>query len=305
MTTYIIIVTYNGMQWIDTCLKSIPSDYQTVIVDNNSTDGTSAFIRENYPQYTLLQQDRNLGFGQANNKGISYALEQNADAVFLLNQDAYLFDQSIIQLELTYQNNTEYGILSPIHVDATKKKMDRQFSYYLDYDSNSSFHSDAFFKDLKPIYDVPFVNAAGWFIPRPTLEKIGGFDPLFFHYGEDNNYCQRLRYHGLQIGVVSNALMIHDRENRKEKAIELYSREAIEKRLRKIKYQVADINNSNGEQILCAKLQELRRATLKNRFFINKSKLFYHSQLFHQLKMEWHPIIESRAINKDIGSHYL
>jgi GT2 family glycosyltransferase len=305
MTTCIIIVTYNGMQWIDKCLKSIPSHYQTVIVDNNSTDGTIAFIRENHPQYTLLQQDRNLGFGQANNKGMSYALSQNADAVFLLNQDAYLFPNTIELLEQVSIVNRDYGVLSPVHMNGTGKLLDRNFSYYMSYDKSQSFYSDAFFKVLKPVYDVPFVNAAGWYLPKATLEKIGGFDPIFFHYGEDDNYCQRLRYHGFKIGVVCSSLMIHDRQKRKEKTIVPHSLEAVENQLRHIKHQVADITESNGEQVLTAKLQETRGSKLKNLLFMNKARVFYYTQLFQQLEKERLAIINSRVINKEIGSHYL
>ena len=305
MNTYIIIVTYNGMQWIETCLKSIPAGLKTIIVDNNSTDGTPAFIKEQFAHCHLMEETKNLGFGQANNKGIAHALKENADAVFLLNQDAYINADCIDQLELTYKASSGYGILSPIHLDATGKKLDRQFSYYMDYDSNTSFYSDAILKDLKFIYEVPFVNAAGWFIPKSTLQKIGGFDPLFFHYGEDNNYCQRLKYHELKIGVVPNAFMIHDRENRKEQTIQAYSPEAIEKRLRKIKYQVANINLPDGEQILLAKLNEMQRAKLKHTLLWNIQKRSYFTQLFDRLKEEQPAILESRKLNKEKGAHYL
>lgn len=60
-------------------------------------------------------------------------------------------------------------------------------------------------------FDVPFVNAAVWLLPRKTLQKVGGFDPIFFHYGEDKNYAQRLIYHGLKTIVVPEARAVHDR----------------------------------------------------------------------------------------------
>lgn len=77
------------MQWLQKCLDSCKG-YQVIIVDNNSTDGTVSFIKENFPNIHLIPQTENLGFGQANNIGIKYALEQRAEYVFLLNQDAYL-----------------------------------------------------------------------------------------------------------------------------------------------------------------------------------------------------------------------
>ncbi|MBZ9787851.1 glycosyltransferase [Psychroflexus sp. CAK57W] len=101
--TYVIIVTYNAMSWIDRCLQST-GDYPVVVVDNASTDQTVVHIQSNYPKATLLPQNKNLGFGQGNNVGISYALNQGAEHVFLLNQDAYLvvdvLEQFIISEDL-------------------------------------------------------------------------------------------------------------------------------------------------------------------------------------------------------------
>ena len=73
---YIIIVTYNAMQWLSKTLSSIPAEFSVVIVDNNSSDKTLDFINNNYQQITVLPQSENLGFGKANNLGISYALNK-------------------------------------------------------------------------------------------------------------------------------------------------------------------------------------------------------------------------------------
>ena len=84
MNIYTIIVTYNAMQkqWIDRCLKSLEnSTIQTtaIIIDNNSTDGTRDYVPTKYPAAIWLPQEKNLGFGQANNVGIKWAMEHNAD----------------------------------------------------------------------------------------------------------------------------------------------------------------------------------------------------------------------------------
>ena len=62
------------------------------------------------------------------------------------------------------------------------------------------------------IYETNFVNAAAWLLPRKTLERVGGFDPIFKHYEEDDNYSNRVRYHGLKIGVCPSAKIIHDHQ---------------------------------------------------------------------------------------------
>ena len=65
---------------------------------------------------------------------------------------------------------------------------------------------------LSDYYTLDFVNAAGWGISRKTIEDIGGFDPLFFHYGEDSNYAQRLKYHHKKLAMIPSSIMYHDRE---------------------------------------------------------------------------------------------
>lgn len=85
LKVFVVIVTYNGMRWLGKCLSSIPEKYEVIIVDNNSTDETVQFIQKYNREITLFQESTNLGFGQANNKGISYALNHSAESVYLLN----------------------------------------------------------------------------------------------------------------------------------------------------------------------------------------------------------------------------
>lgn len=267
--THIIIVTYNATPWISKCLCNINFDkYDVIIVDNNSSDETVDFIKSNYKSVILLQQEKNLGFGQANNLGISYALNHGAKYVFLLNQDAYLVDDGIEHLVAFQSKNNEYGILSPIHVNADKTKLDRNFSNYLSYDKNPYFFSDFVLGNpLKKIYDLPFINAAGWLLSKSCLKTVGGFDPLFFHYGEDDNYCQRLKYHGFEIGILPNTFIIHDRENRPKTDIKLFSKEYYARELRQFKVRYANVNNYDKPGVLKYKnrfKKQLIKAYLKN-----------------------------------------
>lgn len=112
--TVIIIVTYNGMPWLEKCLTSC-QDYSVIVVDNCSTDGTVKFINTHFSKVKVLELSVNLGFGKANNLGIRKALEEEADSVFLLNQDAYLDNDTISVLKEASKTNSKYGVLSPIH----------------------------------------------------------------------------------------------------------------------------------------------------------------------------------------------
>jgi N-acetylglucosaminyl-diphospho-decaprenol L-rhamnosyltransferase len=212
MLLYSIIVTYNGRKWIDFCLGSLrKSSILTIplVIDNCSTDDTLSYIREQYPEAILFPQEKNLGFGQANNIGLRYALAHNADYVLLLNQDAAIAPNAI---ELMLSQSDGKSLLSPIHMNGDGTKVDssfRQGSLYKCLD----LIDDTYAGNIKPCYTCGEICAACWLIPRYIIEQIGGFNPLFFHYSEDNNYYQRLAYHNIKVLLVPAARMYHDRKD--------------------------------------------------------------------------------------------
>ncbi|ARN76529.1 hypothetical protein BST97_00095 [Nonlabens spongiae] len=250
--TYVVIVTYNAMPWLDKCLSSIDRTlYKTVVVDNNSKDETTDVIKSKYPHVKLFEEEENLGFGQGNNKGISYALNNGAEHVFLLNQDAYLKGDCLRKLVNLQVENPEYGILSPIHTNAESNKLDRNFAKYVGYDNNNFFYSDFVLgSELKSVYEVPFINAAGWLLSKNCLMNVGGFDPMFFHYGEDENYCQRVSFHKFKIGVVPNVFMVHDREYREKEVFKLFSEKYFYKQDIRMKAFYGNINEYEADRIL-------------------------------------------------------
>lgn len=213
MKVAIIIVTWKGMKWIDQCLNSIRiSNYPATVflIDNNSPDETPDFIEKNYPEIRITRSDRNLGFGKANNIAIRQALSEGFDYFFLLNQDAYIYPDSIENL-LKVADSGDYGIISPIHMNGDGTKVDPYFRLVMgncpDYlDETINFSN-------KTIFESDFIPAAAWFLPRKTIEEIGGFDSLFYHYGEDDNYCQRCMFHNRKIVFTTTARIMHDRES--------------------------------------------------------------------------------------------
>lgn len=262
------------MPWIDKCLWSIDfSKYKVVVVDNASSDETVEHLQENYPDIKLFEERINLGFGQANNKGISFALSQGAEHVFLLNQDAYLVDHALEQLIQFQKKHSEYGILSAIHTNADRTRLDRNFSNYVRFDANPDFYSDHVLeRPLQKVYDLPFVNAAGWLISKECLMAVGGFDPIFFHYGEDDNYCQRVLFHGFKIGVLPKTFMVHDREDRVKPNVELYSKAYFDIQERRLKLIYGNINDYDEGRILKQK-KKIKRQLLKARLRQNSKAI--------------------------------
>lgn len=220
-----IITTYNAESWLETSIGSVmesDSPVKIVVVDNASQDNTVERIKKNYPNVKLICLEKNIGFGQANNEGISYALNNGADHVFLLNQDAEVEPDTIRILAEKQEKYPEYGICSPVHLNGEGSFFDLKFAKYglesgigdrLTFDLWSECKAgDIELKCLKPVYQVNYVNAAAWMLSRPCLYKTGGFHPLFFMYGEDDEYLNRMRAEKYLAGIVPSAVIRHHRE---------------------------------------------------------------------------------------------
>jgi len=214
----VVVVTYNGMAWAERCFGSLRASshpVQVVVVDNGSTDGTADHIRSSYPEAVLFCSDTNLGFGQANNKGMRWALDHGADHVFLLNQDAWVLPDTIRKLLDAAVSHPGHGIISPLHLNGSGSDMDTNFAHFVTEDRCPGLLSDLAAKRCGDgIYEAEFVNAAAWLVTRECLMTVGGFDPSFFHYTEDNNYVDRLHFHGLGLAVLPSAIIHHDRDQR-------------------------------------------------------------------------------------------
>lgn len=207
MKTLVIVVTYNGMQWIDRCLgcvgsSEVPADL--MVVDNASSDGTPAYVKEHFPEAILIENNSNLGFAEGNNIGFRYALERSYDFVYLLNQDAWFFPDTLGKLQEISLAHPEFGILSPCQMQA-----------------DGESYNPVFEKEVLPkmkmtdpalnLGEVPFMMAAHWFVTAGCLRKAGLFADIFPIYGNDDNYCHRVLFHGFRIGLAASLKVIHDK----------------------------------------------------------------------------------------------
>ena len=220
-----IIVSYNFEKWIDVCLSSLETssvETEIIVVDNASSDKTCEIIRERYPKVTIIENRENLGFGRANNIGFKYTIENNFDYVLLLNQDAWVDQDTIEKLIDASVNNPNFGIISPVHLNGTGENLDFGFSTYTGLKTK---------QEISNIPESPvscdFINAAIWLIPISVIKKVGEFAPIFPHYGEDVNYYQRIKYKGFKTGFVTNAFAYHDREKRETDASKFFYMEYI------------------------------------------------------------------------------
>jgi GT2 family glycosyltransferase len=236
----VIVVTYNGMRWLDRCLGSVAGDLY--VLDNDSTDGSADYIQGHFPSAKLVRSADNLGFTGGNNLGFRYAMEKGYDYVYLMNQDAWLEEGALEKLVAAAEAHPDYAVLSPLQMTDGYKAFDAQFAKLFPSKGVSSptcatlgtirgrgperreapntgrgreatVGEDTPFDD--PI-EVKRVMAAHWLMPVKALKEIGLFSELFPYYGQDDDWCHRAHYHGWKVGIVPSARAVHDRAQRQE-----------------------------------------------------------------------------------------
>lgn len=292
---YVIVVTYKGKQWYDRCFTSLREStipVHTIVVDNASEDGSVEYIRDHFPEIILMENKENLGFGRANNRAMRYALDQGCDYVFLLNQDTWIEPDAIEKLVKVHQQHPEYGILSPMHLRADGK------SLYIQIEDGRSDHgnkmlSDFYFQTIEDVYGVSYVNAAAWLLPRETLVTIGGFDPMFTHYSEDDDYINRVKYHRMKIGVCPHSRIVHDHQNIMNPLTPNGSRS---RRNQQVLLRLADINQMES---ISAYRSFLVRKMVRNWLKGNSSEARNYFEDFRFVRKQKKRIIRSRIMKTE------
>lgn len=217
-----IVVTFNGERWVDRCFSHLLNEVlikNIYVIDNGSTDQTLSQIRaiDSSNKIKIVENGFNLGFGRANNLGVKMAMIQNIDGLLLINQDAWLLDDSLKEMIRVLKKNKHLGIVSPIHLDGGKRDFDKSFERYIS-EVVSDEKKNLILNDKieEEFFDVSFVNAACWLLSIECVKKVGLFDSLFRHYGEDNDYIHRVKYHNYSVAVVPKSFIVHDRQDRSE-----------------------------------------------------------------------------------------
>lgn len=299
----VIIVTYNAMKWAERCFyslrqSSVPLD--CIVIDNGSTDGTQDYIRHNFPEVDFVQSPKNLGFGKANNIGIEKAYKNGADFFYLMNQDAWLYEDSIQKLLDAFEKHPkkeEIGILSPMHIDGSGKLLDIFLDKYIAHNfEKTRLISDLYFQSLKPFYELSFINAAHWLLPRKTIETVGGFNPYFFHYGEDVEYINRVQFHQKKLLLVPSSKVVHDGKQ-------------ILGKVDSAKYPDLGIEtkmmNPNLPNAVLLEKKSLRQSMLKNMFTGKKTQYRILQEKYRKIAKEEKTLTELRNRVKEVGLTFL
>lgn len=196
----VIIVAYHGMSWLRKTLPALVHEGVAVFLrDNESDESLQKLFQSLNPGGWEYAGGANIGFGRANNEGLRWGLENGFHRYFLLNQDAGIKAEDLVTWAHGISPSASTAIHCPVQLNWDNDSANPNFQ--------NRYARD--WEDRTEPFEVPFVNAAAWYLTASTLKKVGGFNPAFFMYGEDREYVWRLQQAGGQVWVHPNAKVRH------------------------------------------------------------------------------------------------
>lgn len=213
-TIFIIILNWNGLKDTLECLESVYKldypDYKVLVVDNGSTDESVKVIREVYPEVTLIENKENLGYSGGNNIGMRYALENKAEYVWLLNNDAVVEPDSLSKLISAAEGSTEIGLASPCIYYYDEPDKIQFCGSIIDWKKKKFLHlkDQGLSKCNMGMRDMVLWGTA-LLIKRNVIESIGFLNEEYFSYHEDHEYSTRAIKNGYINIVVMPSKVYH------------------------------------------------------------------------------------------------
>lgn len=209
-------VVVNYCQWEETvgCVRSLAEagvdPDRVVVVENASPDGSMERLTKRLPDYRIVRTSENRGYGSGANAGIREVLGEGDEEVtelLFVNPDARMEADTVDGLREALHHKPEIG-----GVNAIEWRTDEKRSV----DPVQKKTLDAHGIEPAELGQEVFVRTAALggaatLFSAEAIRTVGGFDPIFFIYGEENDLSRRMRYHGYEVGLAARADIVHRR----------------------------------------------------------------------------------------------
>lgn len=221
----VIIVTWNGKKYAEMCLRSLSHvhdlSFETIVVDNASTDGTPELVEREFSQVRLIHSGGNLGFAKGNNIGIRAS---RGRYLCLVNSDVIVPPDCLSTMIRFMDANPSVGLAGPAMLGPNGGGVRRSSMRFPSLANSlvralaldtvgpvkklvksqlmTDFHHD-------DIADVDVLNGWFWVARREAVDQVGPLDEQFFMYGEDVDWCRRFHQAGWRIVFYPAASAVH------------------------------------------------------------------------------------------------
>jgi N-acetylglucosaminyl-diphospho-decaprenol L-rhamnosyltransferase len=214
----VVVVSYDALPWLERCLESVRG-IETIVVDNGSTDGTVARVRERFPEVQLVEQG-NRGLAAGWNVGLE---RTSTPFVLILNADAWLTEGSLERLVAFAEQHPEAAVVGPrlLNPDGTLQRSVRGFptlwrlaTEYLflrklapGSQLLNGFYAGGFAHD--EVREADFVMGACMLVRREAVDAVGPLDESFFLFAEETDWCYRFVQAGWKVLFFPGAECVH------------------------------------------------------------------------------------------------
>ena len=211
----VIVLNWNGKADTLQCLESLAnlsySNFETLVVDNGSQDGSVPAIRERFPGTKLIETGKNLGYAEGNNVGIVAALESGCDFVLLLNNDTVVDPILLTEFVKAAEERSDAGVFGAKIYRYTERDIwyagARWHPEFLRFEVvvDELEYGDA----MGRLVETDYACGCALFVRRSVLENIGLLEPSFFLTYEEVDFCFRARRAGFAVLYVPRAIVWH------------------------------------------------------------------------------------------------
>lgn len=225
MQLSIIIVNWNARDVLRDCLQSVYAqtssiEFEVIVVDNHSADGSVEMVRKEFPQVILLAESHNHGFAKANNIGSRVA---TGDYLLYLNSDTLVLDRALEKVLAYCDSDGSFDVMSCriLNADGSLQPNCSMFPSLL----NMGIFLTGMYKlaprsqfwgrehmtwfDYESAREVDVISGCFMLVRRAVYEQVGGMDERFFMYSEETDWCFRFHHAGFKVGYWPGADIIH------------------------------------------------------------------------------------------------
>ena len=220
MDLSIIIVNWNTRDLLCQCLDSLTQkvegiEMEILVVDNGSTDGSVAAVRDKFPGVRLIENPVNMGFAKANNQAISLS---SGEYLLLLNPDTQVKDETVVKMLSFMDAHAEAGLVGAqlLNADGSKQNSIANFPSLATELLNKSLLRRLFpekfpgkGRDYPGPVEVDSVIGACMMVRRKAVEQMGLLDEKFFLFLEETDWCYRIKKAGWKVYHIPQAEIFH------------------------------------------------------------------------------------------------
>lgn len=211
-----IIVTYDKKEYVSNLLKSLKEvnfkNYDVIVVDNASTDGTADYIEEHFPHVSVIRNSVNGGGSAGFNTGLSYAFKKYGyEYYWLLDNDVIVSKDTLEKLVEVLDKDNEIAIAGSQMCQLDNPRVTNEIGAFVDLRMGClvlNRHLTRRRNNTTGIFDVDYVAGASMLVRANVAKRAGCWEDFFIHF-DDVDWCLRIKKMGYRVVGVADSVIWH------------------------------------------------------------------------------------------------